>query len=235
MILFLTDSTGFPRDDVDSSLDQNRTFPMWCADILGMRLLHAGLGGWPTPRLKPLFESNIFYYSSSISHIVIACGVVDSSPRAIRKEEVYQLNKLLGIPSLMKEIFSENHARISEARGWPTWTSADTYYLSLYHLIDYTFTQTSFKGSISIMPIQPCCKDMEKGCPTFNDVQRPLYNDQLSRLSNEFDRVNFFRKELSFDSITPEFRNFFVDDGHHFTSSGHRILGKRLSALLVQS
>lgn len=232
MILFLTDSTGFPGADVDASVDYDRPYPMWCADLLEERLLHVGLGGWPTPRLQPFFESNIYYYGNSISRIVIGTGVVDAAPRAIIKEEVYQLNKLLGIPSLMKEIISENHARISEARGWPTWTTPESYYNSLRQLIKFTYKETSFKGSISFLPIQPCCKKMNQACPTFNNVQRPLYNSQLLKLANDFNSVSFFGDQLSFDKISKDFHEFFDDDGHHFNSSGHRIIGKRLFGLL---
>jgi len=176
------------------------------------------IGGGTTDALKTLVTRNAGYYRPQIA--VVQLGVVDAAPRTLMPHEKEELDRLLGIPEVMEEIFRAHHDVISSARNIT--------YVPLERFIDNCAAifgaLAQSRCAIVAIPIQPAYYRFAEAAPTFNDGNRVEYNDVIRRTVEA--TGGSFLSEIALTESA------FLLDGHHLNMIGHRAVFEAVAARL---
>ncbi len=227
-LYFYTDSIGFPRIE-NQALDQ--TWPFLLKDRLeqecGLRtyMCLRGLGGATISEIRSIFLRDIGYFRGQggdvKSFVVFNTGIVDAAPQPF----TYPLRKIAAIPVLGPKLWYYIEKLLHPCRPFfqKFFSYRRTSPLRFQHIFNHMVRQVKRleMESISIdTPLTPL--SLEARSPGLRESVK-----QYNRLKN----MNYDVYHVAMDWVMDE---HYLEDGHHFRFTGHRLLADRLFEVILR-
>ncbi len=221
-LYFYTDSVAFPRIE-DQALEQ--TWPFLVKDRLeaeyGVRvyLCLRGLGGGTIGEIRSIFLRDIGYFrgqgGDTVSLVILNTGVVDASPQPF----TYCLRIIGRIPLIGPKLWHYVQVPLRPHRAilQRIWSYKRTSPTRFKYLFDHMVRQVGRLNMAAISIDTPLT-------PTPLEDRSPGLRTAIQQY-NALKRANTEVTHVAMDWVRDE---YYLEDGHHLTLTGHRLLADRL-------
>ena len=222
LLIVVSDSLGLPRPF--EGVYYKDTYPSLIQEQWKERynFIHLAKGGGTARELLDITFNAMSYYAHEVVGLICHFGIVDASPRALLPAEIQAIDRILGPSQPLKNIISQHHAEITETRGYPTLTTSEEFQLILKEITRFS---TSYGFPIAFLGIAPCAGNMQKQCPSFNQVQRVAYNKVITNAMSGSSSLKYIEPPISEQSSS----EMLLTDGHHLSCQGHLQYAKAIS------
>jgi hypothetical protein len=221
-LYFYTDSVAFPRIE-DQALEQ--TWPFLVRDRLEAEyrvrvyLCLRGLGGGTIGEIRSIFLRDIGYFRSqggdTISLVIFNTGVVDASPQLF----TYCLRIIGRIPIIGPKLWRYVQMSLYPHRAilQRIWSYKRTSPPRFKYTFDHMVRQVKRMNMTAISLETPLT-------PISLEDRSPGLRTAIQQY-NSLKRVNSDVRHVAMDWVRDE---CYVEDGHHFSVTGHHLLADRL-------
>ncbi len=213
-VLFLGDSLGLPRPD--RQVVDNQTWPSLISESFssdGLQFYSYFVGGAHSGKLLSLRKRG-YLAGFDPDIVVLQVGIVDCANRALREGTREFISTIPGIRRIVRGFIRLFHRQILSIRNI-TFVSRKRFESNLIEL-EGMFPESRF----IVIPILPASEEYCKKMPRIgNNVSD--YNEILNEVFGE----SFLNSLYSDNSI----EDLVLDDFHHLSAMGHKIVAEAVS------
>lgn len=162
----------------------------------------------------------------AFSAIIVQVGIGDCCPRPY-PHWLHQLFLTYGSPELIRRI-GAHYGWMLKLRSRP-WVSPDVFRANFVSMVEATLNLNP-KCEFFILAIGTPCNRLLEKAPGIANTQ-PIYNHILSELCDEYQNLGAVHYVDPYRMQNPS--DIFLDDGHHLTNAGHRLVFDSVAASLA--